>query len=151
MLTGYWQLLPSSKGFMHNLIVENPIICTHWKLNDDVLKPSIRLSLTQTTMYFLERIDIWHHFGWPEMDESTLGPLLLKLGLKNTMDGLVSDWMLLRWILRFTNSLRSGFVLIVGSYGTWGLLWPDKSQNGWSVHPERISTKWDWACCVCMK
>jgi len=52
------------------------------------------------------------------MDESTLGPLLMKLGLKNTMDGLVSDWMLLRWILRFTNSLRSGFVLIVGSYGT---------------------------------
>ncbi len=64
------------------------------------------------------------------MDESTLGPLLLKLGLKNTMDGLVSDWMLLRWILRFTNLLRSGFVLIVGSYGTRGLLWPDKSQNG---------------------
>jgi hypothetical protein len=43
---------------MHDLIVENPIIGTHWKLNDNVLKPSTGLSLTQTTMDFLERIDI---------------------------------------------------------------------------------------------
>jgi hypothetical protein len=66
------------------------------------------------------------------MDESTLGPLLMKLGLKKhngrssgfRLDASVLD------ILRFTNSLRSGFVLIVGSYGTQGFLWPDKSQNG---------------------
>jgi hypothetical protein len=78
-------------------------------------------------MGFLQRIDIDITLGdlkWMKV------PLRMKLGLKNAMEGLVSDWMLLHWILRFTNSLRSGFVLIVGSYGTQGLLWPDKSQNG---------------------